>query len=1175
MKTFLTGLGSLLFLTAASATPFSPGGTAQDWSKFDPKPQVEEKSSVNFVRNGSFEEKTDFKGSRGKGFWHVGSRVHGLPKTPENEAFRKRFSGAVIRKISTEGAADGKAFLLLKTPDEVKDWLKPFPQISNRLGQLVPVTVKEEGYYRLTFKAKGRHTPTAPNRGLFLVQVFPQNHKSKGRSRKNLAYGVQTFFSLRPQWTTHRFDFKLPAGEKAVNLTLSLYGAGEVCLDDVRLYPVQKSSADAPIQVKVMPYSLMDNTFCLGEKLPGVINFTFNAPDKKFKRKNMLLEVRLPENFKVVDVRNYCPLTPKGKGVWEIDLMKMLPNAISRPWYAQHGCAVMIESTLPPSEKLYPLHYRLRDGKWAGEESTIYLKVIPAVSGKRPELFRSSAMLNNEWSFEKEGVNKIADFYVTSGFSAIFGAKGPVAKAMKERNFPRYMQSNILANGFRMGARGPKPDFAQFKMIDGKPYPNKICPVEVYTRGPYYKEEVCNKILKAALVDEDITDNFMPNWEPYYLDSKGCFCNRCRDEFIKYSKGTPSKEEIMKVWPAELLQKYGDEYFKFRSWQHGRLVVTLHQDIVKLGASVGKKSNFIPEISWKCVSEKHNSYCKQYNVKDYMRELPWLEPWGPYAYQRAGQTYNYYPTRHLVTYTAAGMMREFLSKHFPNGNAPKLIAFPHAYQSSDWVTEPEALAFETLSFFARGFEGVFCYYFPRGYDYRHWAAMAKVNTIIARYEKFILEGKNENSNVSVTPLTTVPAKLYYPPGAEEPRNGEGNYPGLSKMGILQYQVWHRNGEMLVCTGNFWQKGEHFFKLHIKGLLPGKKYGVEISGVPYGNFTGSELAQGILMQTGALRWQFIRIGAPVAKAEFTPARMKKLMDSRIPAIEKAAAWEKAQWKKVSAYAASENPAIDYNAIEKVTSAGVTLAPVEKALKITTPVYTLTLEPGQGGRLHDWKCGKDVIVNKRTKWGYGVPAVWYPAEAALMLRSGMKIDSINKSASGIEVKLSRIVTARDNRILAGMKLELVWLFSKDQVKSSVKFTNNLDDAVEFAFRFHNMAALLGKSDRSVGELRFASGERFPRSFVQKFILTSTPDPLLEKAYKRTKHMSSAKSFPVLLRAPWSKHALELNFTPRPHSIVQWDDERSDCSTFEPVFHRVQLGPGQSAEFVMSAKVKKQNK
>ncbi|MBR2873710.1 MAG: hypothetical protein IKB99_09450, partial [Lentisphaeria bacterium] len=86
---------------------------------------------------------------------------------------------------------------------------------------------------------------------------------------------------------------------------------------------------------------------------------------------------------------------------------------------------------------------------------------------------------------------------------------------------------------------------------------------------------------------------------------------------------------------------------------------------------------------------------------------------------------------------------------------------------------------------------------------------------------------------------------------------------------------------------------------------------------------------------------------------------------------------------------------------------------------------------------------------------------------------------------------------------------------------------------------------------------------------------PDPLLEKAYKRTKHISTAREFPVVLQAPWSKNALKFSFAPRPHSIMVWDEEKMDCSTFEPVYPRVQLAPGTSAEFTMSAEIVKSSK
>ena len=1167
----LTTLFILLFsvFTLSASDVWSSGGVATDWALYDPKPVKQVQSTVNLVPNGSFEMPgTDFKGRKGKGFWTGGARTHGKNNAPGFAEFRDRYIQSTIRRINPQSAADGKCSLLLKTPDEVASWYSPLPQMSNRVTQLFTIPAsKADQLYRLTIKTKGYHKPTAPNRGLFLIQLRPM----KGAKNKftPAGKGLQQFFTLTADWSNRSFDVRFPGGCTAVNLTLCLYGVGEACVDDIRLFPLK--AGKEPVIVKAIPYDRLDNTFCFGENLPGVINFAFHADNRKFKRKNMALELELPEGFQVIDARNICPVKQISPRVWHVGLMEALPNALRRSWYAQHGIYVMIKSTLPASEKNHIARYRLIDGKWKGSYNTIAFKVLPAFKGTQPRLFRTSAMLNNEWNFEKAGVKEITDFYKTTGFNAIFGAKGPLAEAMKKAGFPRYLQSSQLANGFKIGA-DPKPDFAQFKMIDGKHFPGHICPVEVYTRGSYYKEKVYDAMMKALIADQDATDHFLVNWEPYYLDSKGCFCNRCRDEFIQYAKGNPSREEVLAVWPKELLVKYSDDYFKFRSIQHGKVVKTLHQDVTAIGRKAGKESLFIPEVSWKCLTKEHNRYCRQYNVKEFMHDLKWLNFWGPYQHHTAGKRYVYRPATHLISYVTGGMVRDFMKEHSSKGKLPKLLFFPHAYQGDDTITEPEALAFETLTCFVRGFNGSFCYYFPRGYDYRHFLAMAKTNTVIARYENFTQLGSNDNTGVTLTPVTPVPEKLYYAPGWEEPKGGKGMAPGLSKLGILQFQVWRYNKEMLICAGNFWQKGEVFFRLSVKGLASGRKYGVTADGQKCGNFTAKELEAGILMQTGALRWRFITVGAPhKGNADFDQKAMQKLLAARLPQIKKCVAWEKEHYKKISSYAASDTPKNDFSALKSCSNAGVTVAPAGKSLKVTAPAYTLTLEPGQGGRIHQWQTAGETLVTSRPKLGYAVPAVWYPAEAAFLLRTGMRIENISKSSNGVEVRLSRTLSARDKVELAGLKLELTHLFTAAGISSTVKITNQFDDGVEFAFRYHNMIDLLGKRGRTLGKLSFGSGELFHRSFVQKFIRLSESDPLLEKAYKRTKHISTAKSLPVTLHAPWSKAALEIDFAPRPHSIMIWDEERMDCSTFEPVFQRVMLAPGQAVTFSMTAKIR----
>ena len=175
-------------------------------------------------------------------------------------------------------------------------------------------------------------------------------------------------------------------------------------------------------------------------------------------------------------------------------------------------------------------------------------------------------------------------------------------------------------------------------------------PVAVYKQSPYYKKEVLG-MLKDILIKKDQSDSIMPNWEPYMFDFKGCFCPRCKEEFIKYSG--LKKAEVDKVWPTKVIIKYKKQWIKFRSWQHGQMCAQLEKDISRIGKSVGKDSHFIPEIAWSQLIENSNPHFAQYNPKDYIDKLPVIEPWGPYIFYKFNEPYIYNPGIHLITFTAA------------------------------------------------------------------------------------------------------------------------------------------------------------------------------------------------------------------------------------------------------------------------------------------------------------------------------------------------------------------------------------------------------------------------------------------------------------------------------------------------------------------------------------------
>jgi hypothetical protein len=241
---------------------------------------------------------------------------------------------------------------------------------------------------------------------------------------------------------------------------------------------------------------------------------------------------------------------------------------------------------------------------------------------------------------------------------------------------------------------------------------------------------------------------------------------------------------------------------KFRSWQHGRLMVTLEKTVQKIGAKVGKDSHFIPEVSWSSMTPQMNFWSKQYNVTDYISELSWLEPWGPYNCWYWDKPYSYYPAPQLTSYLAAEQVKKFAESKAKPGRMPKLIAFPHGRMGDTTVSQPEAIAFEMLTYFLRRWQGAFLFTFPGGYDYRYWGKAAEANTLIARHEEMVERGKEVSSMLKIVPRTPCPEKPDFAPDWAEPQPGQGKLPGLHKLKIFQGHLVFRSGfcELVAVVG---------------------------------------------------------------------------------------------------------------------------------------------------------------------------------------------------------------------------------------------------------------------------------------------------------------------------------------------------------------------------------------
>ena len=1160
-----------------SSEKFDAGGVSVDLSKCQAEqaaPQGE-----NLLKFSDFEDiKTDLQQ---KPFDNWGSSFYVHQK--DGEELKPRMMPLTFRKISTDNPASGTRCAALITPLEVNQYrdAKGNPMISNRITQNI-VLPENAGpvKYQLTFKLRGKLENT-PGLNSFrgFVSFFDNPEQWKAKQLKEM---LNVPFTVKPDWQDNSMSFVAPAGTRSLSISLALYGCGEAYLDDVKLQAVQMEKG---MTVKLMPFAFLDNIFCMGTGQPGTLVFAFGN-ENAMKLENPALYLKIPEAFKLVDVRDILKIADRkrddnGNITYKIDF-SYLKKSISKEFYGVYQIAsAMLKSDLPPGEKLYPAEYWVEDGSYRSQPEKFSLKIIPPSSGKTPQIFRTAAMLVRESDFAENGTKEFVPFYAGNGFNAVHGARSQaMLEAFKKAGISRYVEPYNLCNGYRLG-EAKKTEEAFFRLVDGSPYKKPeeaICPVEVYKQGPYYKEHVTG-MLEKLLVSRDAADNIMPNWEPYMFDFKGCFCPRCKEEFIKYSK--LPREDVDKKWPNSIITSYKESWIKFRSWQHAQMMQTLEQTINELGKKAGKDAHFMPEVGWSYFIENTNHEGGQYNPADYLDKLPWIEVWGPYIFQPFTKPYEYYTGIHLITYMGARDMKKFVADRISDpARRPKLIAFPHSYQCNDWVTEPEALGFEYLCFFLNGWEGVFAYHFPRGYDQRYWSELAGTNTAIAEYENYVFKGRRDLSSNTVV-VSPVPA-ADFPKSWLEGGNFLQKLPDLAGASLLQCVSYELDNKRLIATGNFWLKGEIFFKLKVGFLYKGVKYVLTRPDkkLCFANTAGdialsaADLENGILLQTGALRWNFYVLEPYEAGKNYgeviTQAEMDKVMKTRLPAIEQAVQWEKqfAAGKREQAAKALGLP--DYSGIKDMSSAGVSCSKKitgDKTLvEFKSGDMILTLDPAAGGRLMSWTKGKDELVSQDEKTGLAVDGFWWPKSAVCAINTPYKVVSQTKTADGLSITLEREITTADNHYLAGAVIRKTYDINPDGFKLSSEIINNTKKALAFAFRWHNMPGLFEIKDGAGGQAAMENSgkpEIFPRLFICKlYRFAAQPDKDLESAFS----MEQATGITVpkaVFSAPWSKVKVTAKITSAKdlHCIIFWDSGKQKASTFEPISAKIKLEPGQS--------------
>lgn len=853
--------------TAGVAPALDRGGFTVDLSNAG----VIRVTGDSLLHNGSMEE-VDAKGQPAG--WTRESYVWLWTPDPEREPkLHARIKPRLRWGTSGESPLAGRKTLSLAIPRAAHDAQDPPHEYAAYWNQ--PVVPAESGVprkYVLTYHYRGKcvsGTAGVSHSDAYMrVSFYDDERPGKGKSTRVYA---QRILTPNADWRRGQMEFVAPKGTRRMDVWLAMRGCGRVWFDDVAL-------AATPIQdrgptTRLMPGAFLDNRYHLSTGDVGVMVFGFyNEAAAKIEQPHLLLQ--LPQGVEILELAAPArmleskPAAGDGEALTEyrIDVSawkgRIRDGTFRYPYHMWQGLLLVLRTSLPAGDRRYRGCYWLEDGAYRMTPLDFEIQVVPPVSTVGgPQAFKSGAVMFLVHALRNEtAVEGFAELYERVGFNTV-QTKGMLNAELGRRGIERYPQP--FANGYRFGdpRPGKKPGDVVFRLVDGRPLWEAVCPVEVYTRGPYFRQAIENDILRKILLTDRSGEQIMANWEPHMYRGRGCFCARCKEEFKAHSKLPPA--DVDRAWPRDVTTRYADAWVKFRSWQHGQLMVTIEETVHALGKEVGLDSHFIPEIHHRMITERwaEHSTDHEYAAVDYLDRLPALTPWAPYNWFVFGRgPYDYVRGLHLTCHTTAQDVRRFLADRLPPDKQPRLFAFP--YGTYEGATEPEAIGFEILTYFLNGYAGAFVYLFPGGYDARYWKALAETNRTLAQFEAFVCGG-NSVRHHEVTPITRMPSpdpqflsKAGCPAGSEAARRWQD-------LPLLLSWEFERDGARLFAVGNFWERGECFFRLKLGNLDRDRKYVLHeptarrVCADESGNIPrrGDDLSSGVLLHAGAMRYSF--------------------------------------------------------------------------------------------------------------------------------------------------------------------------------------------------------------------------------------------------------------------------------------------------------------------------------
>ena len=993
--------------------------------------------------------------------------------------------------------------------------------------KLTPDMAGKNISYRFSIRGKRYNTPTS-------------NHLLSGFIFTGTKVNRNVQAAMTGSFANHTSSALVPQGATGVVVFMALYGCGELEISEAEV--TVSNTVPTGADVIVTSTGFIDQQFHIPADAPFPLYMIFKRQKKQYI-KQASLEIELPEGYFIVGSSRPFELPARvNKGKFTINALGALRRTITDgafcPWRPQ---MLLMLSKRKADTAFHEMKYTLIVEGKRQQTHTLKLRTCEFEKSRTPKLLGSGLQFPYGHDVDRNTAELLAQTYLKCGFNIwADNSSKELADLMKSRKVSRISSPYQLRNGYHIQGNPPLQGEECFLDINGKPCPRHICPVSVYKKSAYYKSAV-TKMIEDAVGPQGKLDEILTNWEPYYLDYKGCFCSRCAAEFARYIK--QPLESVKKDWPGKIIPKYGSTWVAFRSWQHGQVVKTLAETIKVSGAKDGgKRAAFIPEISHYGFTEfMSDRFTAQYHARDYLKYLDKICVWGPYTYKGGIKTrFLYTPAHHLGYFLTYRGVDKFIKKHSPK---TRFHALPHGSHCG-WVSTPESIVFDTLSGFVHNAVQSTPYWFY--YDYRYHREMARMNTLLAEYEHEITSWK-KSSQIKVVPTTPIITPRHWK-GVYSGTPTANMFPEIFSEQAVQAIRWSAGKKSVAAVANIWEKEGVFVKLSFPDIKEGKW--ILKSEFPQEDHlcTAEELQQGVELFLPPLSWRFFRL-LPFDKKlltgrQITRTQITQLKEKLLPALKKAYAFE----EKLLSSRSDDFPEYDFGALPEVRSANVSATGTRlngaQAVSIKTPLYTALLDPAKGGRLYSFKVRGKEILSPTSESGLGLPACWLPFRRTIPRQ--MHLAAVTPEKNGVRVELRHPADTK-----TPFSWQVTWHFSAAGIRETFTITNTAKTAVKVMARFHNM---LSEPSRN-NAVSFIMGGRKVKLPLECSLARIAPaDDSADKLFNVSNYWQGAETV-LFPRSGVDFKASGL------YACYFWNSPGAAAGSFEPTFTPVTVGPGKS--------------